>query len=206
MGSVTELHVETEEDPVVLAPEAKPKKRLSVAEQFERNQQIVSQKVRGIPWSQIAREHGISIQRCQQIFAEWRESNPTLRTHDPVEIVDELLYGYQATVEDLAVLAAKPTINDAVRVGAHNSKMKAYREMAELLQAIGALPNDLGTLRLLVDGQITAERVVTVLERFDLPEEAWDELLEALGGAPAGLLEAGDPEADGADADAQPAG
>jgi hypothetical protein len=179
--------IERDEDPVVLeAPATEPRRYPSIYEQYERNLAIVAARCRRVPWTQIAREHGISVRRGKRIFEEWRELNPTLRHHDPVEIVDELLYGYQATLEDLEKVAAT-TQNDANRIGALNAKMRCYREIAELLQAIGALPNDLGTMHLHIDGQVTAERIITVLERYGVGEEVFDGILDALGGPPRGL-------------------
>ena len=152
-----------------------------MAEQYERNMQIVAQRIRRVPWSQISKEHGCTIRRCQEIFEEWRDQNPTLRHSDPQEIVDELLYGYQSVIEDFEKLATTAD-QDSARVGALNGKLRAFREMAELLQAIGALPNDLGTLTLAIDGRITAERIVAVLDRFDVSEEVEEAMLMALGG------------------------
>jgi hypothetical protein len=101
-----------------------------------------------------------------------------------MKIVDEILYGLEATIEDLAEMIADDKNSTLVKLGAQNSKLRAYREMAEILQAIGALPNDLGTIQLQVDGQITAERVIMVMEKFNLPDAAFAELLDALGGPP----------------------
>lgn len=174
---------EGDEDPVFLEAEVdEASARLGVKEQYERNLDIVAMRVRGKPWSVIAAKHNLKVRRCQYIFAEWKSLNPTLRHHDPIDIVDELLYGYQAVLQDLAEDVDKAPPGSAQRVGANNSKLRAYREMAELLQAVGALPNDLGTLSLLVDGQITADRIITVLERHGVPEAVFDAILEALGG------------------------
>lgn len=183
MSKVAAEEPEGDEDPVVLEVPAEAKKMLTVSQQYDRNMRIVEARIRNKPWSGIAKAEGLTIRRCQQIFGEWAATNPTLREHDPVAIVDELLRGYQAVIEDLSVEAATSKM-DAVRVGAHNSKLRAYREMAELLQAIGVLPNDLGTMHLHIDGQITAERVIAVLERHHVPEAVFEELLETLGGPP----------------------
>lgn len=163
--------------------------------QYERNMKIVAAKIRRTPWSEIAKEHRLTKRRCQQIWDQWRAVNPTLRDHDPIEIVDELLYGYQATLEDLEATVQASDTDSPVRVAALNGKLRVFREMAELLQAIGVLPNDLGTLKVHVDGQVTAERVITVLEKFKVPEEVYEAMLTALGGPPTSLAELGTPGA-----------
>lgn len=181
---------EDESDPVVLEVPAAARGSLTVLDQYERNMRICAARVRNAPWSAIAAEHSLSVARCQQIFNAWADSNPTLREHDPLAIVDELLYGYQAVIEDCESTVARS--EGTVRVGALNTKMRAYREVAELLQAIGVLPNDLGTMHLHIDGQITADRIITVLERFDVPDAVYEEILEALGGPTPAMLQAGE--------------
>jgi hypothetical protein len=175
---------EGDQDEILLEPPAPPRKQLSQLEQVQRNMKIVRMRVRRRPWWKIAEDTDLTIRRCQQIFEEWKGTNPTLRTHEPVKIVDEILYGLEATIEDLAEMIADDKNSTLVKLGAQNSKLRAYREMAEILQAIGALPNDLGTIQLQVDGQITAERVIMVMEKFNLPDAAFAELLDALGGPP----------------------
>lgn len=183
-----EARVVYEEDgPVVFVPEPDPvtpkrKKVLSLWQQVERNLAIVERRARGDSWEDIANEHGVTIKRAKLIMAEYRRENPSLRNLLPVEIVDELLEGYSADLRalnetyDAAVLCAN--ING--RVGAINSRMAARARIAELLQAIGVLPHDLGTMHLVIEGQVMAEKVFSVLERYDLPEDLFRELEEAL--------------------------
>jgi DNA-binding Lrp family transcriptional regulator len=155
----------------------------------QRNSEIVAAKLRGIPWSTISETFGVSPRQCKNIMKQYRETNPTLRHHDPVDIVDELLEGYQGIIEELALVSARSN-NDAVRVGAINAKMSAYGKVAELLQAIGVLPHDLGQLRVVIDGRMVAESVVDVLREFreggviegQVMEELEDRLIEALEG------------------------
>jgi hypothetical protein len=151
----------------------------TVTEQANRNAEIVAGKMRGLSWSQLAASYGITIRRCQQIFAEWREENPTLRHHDPIEIADDLLDGYTADIEELVLIAATSD-QDAVRVGAINARMNARQRITELLQALGVLPNDLGEMRIQIDARITAQKVLAVLEPLGLPDGVIDDLIEAL--------------------------
>lgn len=186
MSSPSKKVVEGPDDDVVLEAPIEPQTPMGAMAQYERNMKIVAARARRTPWSKIAATNGLSIRRCQQVWEEWKTHNPTLREHDPIEIVDELLMGYQAALEDFDA-TVQVAGHDAVRVGALNGKLRAYREMAELLQAIGVLPKDLGTLQIHIDAQVTAERVLSVLERAGVPESVYDELLRALGGPPASL-------------------
>src|SRR5256885_12552122 len=92
---------EGEIDPILLEYEPPESQRPPAREQVERNLMIVSERARHVPVSAIAKKYGLTERRVRGIIAEWRAQNPTLRAHDPIEIIDELLYGYQATIDDL---------------------------------------------------------------------------------------------------------
>ena len=177
-----------EEESVVL--EAAPKsKRLTTTEQFKRNVEIVADKCRGEQWAVIAERHNISVKQARRVFAAYREQADTILETDPVEVVRELLEGYLADIADCTQVYRDAIGDNNIngRIGAINARMAARQKATELRQAVGNLPRDLGTLRLEIDAQITVDRVIKVLERFDLPEQAWDELLTELGGPPEGF-------------------
>ena len=147
----------------------------------QRDAEIVAAKMRGLSWSQISATYDVSVTRCKEIHRAYRESNKTLRHHDPLDIVDEVLEGYQGAVEELALISAT-TNSDTARVGAINSKMTAYQRIVELLQGIGVLPHDLGQLKVEVDARFAAEAVVAVLHQYNVSQEIQDALIEALEG------------------------
>lgn len=174
------------EEPVVLeAPAEKKSQRPNAKEQFERNMKIVADKMRGDTWARISERHALSIAQCKKVFVAFRDQNDLMLEANPVDIVRELLEGYMADIADLTEVY-RTCDNPSARVGAINARLNARAKIIELRQAIGNLPHDLGTLRLEVDAQVTVERVFTVLERFGLPDEAWVELVDALGGPPPG--------------------
>lgn len=157
--------------------------RLPATSMAQRDEEIVAAKMRGLTWVQISRTYGISASRCKAVHANYREANPTLRHKDPVEIVDDLLEGYQASIEELALISAMST-NANARVGAINSKMVAYGKVSELLQAVGVLPHDLGHLKIEVDARFVAETVVKVMRDNGVSEEVELELARALRTGP----------------------
>ena len=193
---------EPDDEPVLFVPEPdKRAKRLvksgvKVWERVERNLAIVERRMRGDRWEDIANDHGVTIRRCKQIVEAYRASNPTLRHHDPVEVVDELLEGYAADIRALNETYDKANLANNVSgaVGAVNARMNARERIAELLQAIGVLPHDLGTMHLIIEGRVVAEKVFAVLERYELPEAIFADLEQALAeaeGAEPALLPAG---------------
>jgi hypothetical protein len=181
-----------EEPPVVVEPETKPEGRLSVTQQFERNVKIVLARHRGASYATVAQKHDLSVIQCKRIVKAFREANPTLRHQNPVEIVDEMLEGYMADLNDLNDVVEKAE-HEAAKTGAINARRQVREKITELLQAVGALPHDLGTLRLEMDAQVTVRKVLTILERYKLPDEAFDEILTELGGPPPGFEDLGLP-------------
>jgi hypothetical protein len=184
---------DAEAEIVLEAPAPEGQKALNSFEQYERNIRMVNERVRGLPWPVVARNSGLSERRCKEIFAEWRRTHPPLRLRDPMDIVDDALRHYEALIGDLELDAVTARPGTTVAVGARNAKMRAIREMLELLQAVGSLPADLGSLAAVIDGQIVADRVVSVLERFHgkpVDADFEEAMLEALGG-PVKELEAG---------------
>ena len=162
---------------------AEKKKRLSVTEQAQRNDEIAAARARGVSYATLARTYGISKQRVQQIHHEHRMENPTIRQQTAVRIVDDLLEAYAADIEELALVSAT-TGSDAVRVSSINSRMAARTKVTDLLQEIGALPRDLGQIRMEMDAQVTAKRVVNLLKQHNVPGEVRDALLVAMKGEP----------------------
>jgi len=144
-----------------------------------RNAEIVQARIRRLPWATIANTYGVSERQCQQIVRDFRAAQPTLRDHDPLEIVDDILEGLEGAIEELAVVS-HTTASDQVRVSAINAKLAAQKQIVAILQTVGVLPNDLGSLRMEVDARMTADRVMTVIEQFDLPEVVTDAMIAAL--------------------------
>lgn len=146
-----------------------------------RNDQIVAMKARGMTYEQIAAVVDMSRRQVQNIMQAWRDTQPKLRTQDPLDIIDEMLEGYQADLNELATVG-QATKNDAVKVGAVNSRMAARDRIIALLQTTGVLPHDLGKLKVEIDIKYISTRLVAVLNKYDVPIEARRELLALLEG------------------------
>lgn len=175
-----------EEEPVVVAaPEPKKRVTPTVEEQYRRNLEIVMDRARGKTWPDIAELHGVSVRRARQIHTAWRAEYRTLRHHDPMEIVDDMLDGFTADLADLTKVVEKAPDGSPAQVGAINARRAVRKDILILLQAIGVMPNDLGTMRIHLETTVLVERVVAVFERFNLGEEVEDALIEELGGTKA---------------------
>jgi hypothetical protein len=155
--------------------------RLTAREKVERDAEIVSARASGLPWSEIAAEHRISGRQCRTIVNEYGKTGITPRLRDPVEVVDQMLERYEGFQERLIDIADTAT-NDSARVGAIKAAMEAMRSQAELMQAIGVLPRDLGRMAVAIDVRRVARAAIEVLDRNGIPAEVQRELVEAVSG------------------------
>jgi hypothetical protein len=152
---------------------------MNVFERYDRDLKIISLTARGFSNEALGQKYGLTTRAVQKIVKEWRETTPTLRLSDPLEIIDEMLVGYKADLEHLSELAEKAD-NTSAAVGAVNSRMAARDRIIALLQTTGVLPHDLGKLRIELDVRYIAQKLVTVLTQHGVPDEVQTELLAAL--------------------------
>lgn len=150
------------------------------AEIAKRNDEIVVDRARGMSWGAIERKHGITTRQCQNVWTKFAdERKPALEGQDPLDVIVELIEGYRAQEEHLAELSDETdVVNEKI---AAIREQRAHKEArTELLQAIGYLPKNLGTLAIEVDVRFLAQTVVEILDRHDVPVDARKELVEAL--------------------------
>lgn len=172
-----------EDDEILFEIAAKDTRSLSAEERVKRNLKIAADRAAGVSAPELALEWGISTRAIHEIAAKYRKLNPTLRNHDPVQIVDEMLEGYAADLSSLVKIQEKAMTDKHYNaaIGAVNSKTAIRGRMAELLQAINALPHDLGMLRVVMDGRVLSERLLAVLARHGLDtDEVLTDLAELL--------------------------
>lgn len=174
-----------------LPPDAPPEPATEVFDEDEerfapnaleaRNMEIVGMKVRGVAVAQIARTYHITPRRVRQIMKEWRATNPRLRFADPLDIVDEMLEQYAGAAEELALISATTSPqNAAVRVGSIKARMDVLRQQTELLQEVGVLPKNLGKLQVEMDVRFVAETIVKVMEEEGVDPRIQRRLIEAI--------------------------
>ena len=152
---------------------------MNAREKTNRDNQIVAARMRGLLWATIAATHELSERQCQQILEDYRANHPRLRQRDPLELLDELLDGYQGAQEELAEISATSN-HDATRVGAIRTRLDARVAQTNLLMLVGVLPRNLGQLRHDVDVQELARQTLAVFDRHGVSIEAKRELLLAL--------------------------
>lgn len=156
------------------------KEGLTNADREDRNAELVRDRMRGQSWPYLADKYDLTTDACKRIYGKWREQNaPTYADRDPIAIVHGMLDRLESWVEQLAEVADEAG-TESVKIAAINAQLNALTRTAELMQATGILPHDLGTLRIELDIQSLAVRLVTVLTEQGATPEMKKAILEAL--------------------------
>lgn len=163
-------------------------KRLSAATRSALDTQMVAEQIRGIPLAEIARTHKLKPAKAAERIKDRRANMPRLLDLDAAEIIENFVVELQLSIGDLEAIAAAAlggnNLNAAV--GAKDRANKAREQLKELLQSVGALPHDLGTLTWVIDiravvTEINAAIVAFVgsVDTMPLPDANRQEVIEA---------------------------
>ena len=166
--------------------------RLRAAEKAMRDALIVQRVHESWTWPMIAEESGISVRQAQRVWESFRDQ-PSPWDVDPSTYVEELARGYRITVGQFTALAASAD-NTAAAVGALKGANDAREKLMALVQAVGIVPDDLGTLKLHRDVREVATRMLDTMEAFEqgelTPEMVMDVFREMMGIGPRAELTA----------------
>lgn len=162
------------------APRKRGRKSITNAERAERDAALVRDRLRGQSWPYLSSKYDLTVRACREVFDRWREQNqPTYQGRDPIHIVHSMLDRLESWVEQLAEVADS-TASASVQINAINAQLNALTKTAELMQATGILPHDLGTLRIELDIQTLAVRLVQVLTENGASPQMKRAILDAL--------------------------
>lgn len=160
---------------------------LTKSEREDRDARIVVDRVRGRGWRWLAEKYDLSERGCQDAFERWREHNDhKFEKVDAISVVHSMLDTYMALGEQAAEIAADADA-DNNKLGALNTQMSAMTKAAELCQATGILPKNLGTLKMEIDARVLAQKLVRVFDEHDVEPEVKRAVIAVLeSGADAG--------------------
>ena len=149
-------------------------------ERLERNAELVRDKVRGQGWEYLAEKYSLQPTQVRRIYNEWRKENQSAFVgRDPIQIVHSMLDRLESWTEQLAEVA-DGTEAETIKISAIREQLNVLTRTAELMQATGILPHELGTLRMELDVQTLAVKLVTVLTEQGAPPEMKRAILETL--------------------------
>lgn len=155
-------------DPPAPKDAPKGKKGLTNAEKSVRDTLIVERVALGWGWEDVAKEAGLSIEQTKRNYRARLKALPQLLEMDPMKIIELLVQGFQNSILDLETMAKDyGEKHPSAAVGAKKAAVETRKDLAQLLQATGQLPHELGTLRHLVDIRLSVRKLLEIVERFE---------------------------------------
>ncbi len=124
-----------------------------------------------LPWSEIVARDGRAERTLRGVVNDYLkhvEEGDFMRTldRDPVELVESML-SELTVMRDTMVGLVQSSDNEAVVVAAGREWRRLVKEVRELLQAVGKLPRELGTMRHLVEIRELADVLGRLLDGLE---------------------------------------
>lgn len=181
-------------------PRPEPPGPIGTDEEREaRNAVICAAADRGITYATIAKQYGLSRRQTIRIVQDERSARHVemVSDADPMTFIQETLGQFEAAIEELAVLSSA-TDHPGVKVAAIRTRVETVKARLEMLQQVGIVPLNLGTIQLQSDAREIGRRIVDVLMAYDVDESVQDAILDVVEGRDVSLpeapaLSAGDP-------------
>lgn len=176
----------------------KPGKRLTAAQKSLRDTRMLTLQIQGLSLEEIGAEVGLSVGRVKERILAKKKELPRLLDMDAAAIIENFVVELQVSISDFEKIASAAVegANLPVAVGAKGRANDARTQLRELLQSVGALPHDLGTLTWVIDIRAVVTEINTTVENFaaavgamDLPKDKRDAVLDAAGNVVAVLDE-----------------
>jgi hypothetical protein len=144
--------------------------KMTAAQQSVRDTHMLARHFQGWSAEEIGEEFDLSPDAVKKALIKKKAAQEKLLNLDPTVIIERLVQEHQVAIADLEKIAAAAmeVSNLTAAVGAKRSAMDGREKLRELLQSIGALPNDLGTLTHVIDLKAVAEELVAVVDQFSI--------------------------------------
>lgn len=136
---------------------------LTMAEIESRNLELIRDRLNNLSWLRLSQKYDLNLKEVQDIYNRWRTKNQAnYRGRDPLGIVQDRLNQLDAWTEQLADIADDDPRAE-IKIAAIGQQVKTATRAVELMQATGILPHDLGTLKVQLDVQVLAVKLVQTL-------------------------------------------
>lgn len=157
-----------------------PLSRCNAEAKVRRDAQIVADRARGLQWATISARYGLSERQCREIWKTYRATKREIFDERPEDAIIDVVASIDAVIEDLA-LVAESAKHDAVRLGAVKARLAAIRQRAEVLCAVGVLPEP-AHFAALVEYDRVIETIMGVFRENGVEDHVYAALATALRG------------------------
>lgn len=132
----------------------------------------------------IAAEFGVNERTARRAVRRWLdEQRQTLEGIDGSDVLAEMLVMYEGILESFIEIRDKASAEGklGVMVSANNGIARTVERKAELMQAVGLLPFDLGAIQDEFDARWLFSVLWSVLIKHKVPKVVRDEIQQAIG-------------------------
>lgn len=164
---------------------------LSASKQVARDARIVSLRIEGKPWAEVAADPDVklSVSACRDVYRAYlRDPERGLALDNAREIVVEASLKYQRFEERMSQLYARELERSGERtsnlIGLTRMQAAMVEKRVMLLQASAILPQEIGMLRHLDDLRALLGTIARVLDEEDVPTRVWERLASEVPFAP----------------------
>jgi hypothetical protein len=150
-------------------------------ELMTRNSEIFRGYLRGLSPETLAETYSLTPRSIKEIVAEYKKVGIRVTDLDAMEIIEDHILRVDAMIDELAAHSARE--KGTGRTAAIRARLEAMRERIDVLQSVGVLPQDLGTIGVQLDLRVVGQLFVRALERRNLAEPSLlDELADIIEG------------------------
>jgi hypothetical protein len=132
----------------------------------------------GKTWPEVAKATGLSQAKCRRLYAQVQQSGDPDAPVDAWAWVYRRLDALNITMEEVAVTYAAAPPGSAAAVRALQVWEQTSEKMLELARWVGWTPRQLGALNAERAMQEMFREIARIVERYDVPTEAVEEILE----------------------------
>lgn len=156
--------------------------RGTAEEQTQRNAQIFMLWLRGVSAHDLAATFGMSVERIYGIIKVRKAEGRRLEKTTFLEVLQDWDLRNETAMSELAKVAASRNASESVKVQAITTRMSREDKRLAVYQAIGVLPEDLGSLAVPISGMKLAAELLDILESHGvLTEEILRDIADRYG-------------------------
>jgi len=157
---------------------------LSASKQVVRDARIVTLKIEGKPWSEVAADPDVklSVSACRDVYRAYlRDPERGLVLDNAREIIVEASLKYEAFEHRMGALyqreVERPGERTSNLIGLTRMQAALVEKRVTLLRASAILPQEIGMLRHLDDLRALLATIARVLDEEGVPTRVWERLV-----------------------------
>jgi hypothetical protein len=135
----------------------------------------------GQTWMKISDDNDLGVNACRDVWRDYRnEVDPAMVNLDAIKYVYELHERLQWLIQEFGVVYREAGDQGAVKVRALAEIGKFSIKQMEMLQLVGHIPSDLGSLKIELDARALITNIVSVFSDNDIGIDVQQQIMAVL--------------------------